>query len=125
MLSAVVSPTPPGQTPGSVEALIVANTVRLPLGVSSTIVEPVPWLFDFALKFETSRSPAWSEPAELVTAASPYGFTSPLDGTVEPTVLTCLNCARNGVVAVGVAAVVAWAGAVVAAAAACVELLLL
>src|SRR5579864_9110489 len=39
---AVVSPTPPGQEPGSVAALIWANTVSPPLGAISTIVVPVP-----------------------------------------------------------------------------------
>ncbi len=50
MPSAVVRPTPPGQAPGSDVALIVANTESFPAGVICTIVEPVPWLLDLALK---------------------------------------------------------------------------
>jgi hypothetical protein len=42
MLSAVVSPTPPGHGPGSVLALIEANSDSFPPGLSSTIVVPVP-----------------------------------------------------------------------------------
>ena len=55
-------------------------------GVNNEIVTPVPWRFDELLKFETNRSPGASVPPPLKpvgTKATPYGFTSPFEGTVE------------------------------------------
>src|SRR5580698_1407797 len=51
--SAVVSPTPPGQGPGSEPELSWAKTLSVPLGDTSTIVVPVPCKFELALKLLT------------------------------------------------------------------------
>ena len=48
-----------------------AKVVRAPLGESSTIVVPVPWTFDLALKLLTSTSPFVSRPAVPGTTAMP------------------------------------------------------
>jgi len=49
------------------------------------MVVPVPWTLALSLKLLTRVSPAVSWPAEAGTTATPYGFTSPLPGTVEAT----------------------------------------
>jgi hypothetical protein len=89
--SAVVRPTPPGQAPGSWLALILAKTVRCPLGVIWTIVVPVPWRFFLLLKLLTRTLPADSRPVLCVTMKTPYGLTSPFPGTVDAMVLILLN----------------------------------
>src|SRR4029077_15849367 len=52
-----------------------------------TIVVPVPCRFALLLKFETRTCPGFRGPVPLWkpggTKATPYGFTSPLGGTVE------------------------------------------
>ncbi len=78
--SAVVRPTPPGHLPGSLAALIWANTLSLPFGETWTIVVPVPWRFFELLKLLIRTSPLTSEPWFLRTSAMPYGLTSPLAG---------------------------------------------
>src|SRR5580658_2545790 len=108
MFSAVVRPTPPGQLPGSSLALTVANRLSLPAVVIWSIVVPVPWPFSLALslalKLLTSSSPAWSLPTLVGTSAIPYGFTSPLAGTVVPSVVGVVNDEMNAVFGVGVVA---------------------
>ncbi len=86
--SAVVRPTPPGQGPGSLDALILANTLSFPDGETWTIVVPVPCRFLALLKLLIRTLPLTSEPWLLVTSAVPYGLTSPLAGTVEPIVVS-------------------------------------
>src|ERR1700722_8013774 len=52
----------------------------------ATIVEPVPCSFWLLLKLETRMLPGSSGPPEgkpTGTKATPYGLTSPLDGTVD------------------------------------------
>ncbi len=73
-----------------------ANTDRPPSGVICTIVVPVPWKFDEALKLLTSTSPATRRPRFSFTTAMPYGLTSPLCGTVDPSVVTWVRPAMNG-----------------------------
>ena len=49
------------------------------------MVVPVPWTFALSLKFETRICPGDSKPPRgkrAGTTAIPYGFTSPLAGTV-------------------------------------------
>ncbi|HXP99319.1 MAG TPA: hypothetical protein VN845_04535 [Solirubrobacteraceae bacterium] len=48
------------------------------------------------MKLLISIWPAWSLPTLVGTNTMPYGFTSPLAGTVEATLLTLVNLARNG-----------------------------
>jgi hypothetical protein len=51
-----------------------------------SMVVPVPWRLVELLKLETRMSPAASGPPPgnpLGTKATPYGFSSPLAGTVE------------------------------------------
>src|ERR1700692_52424 len=55
--SAVVSPRPPGQGPGSESGLREANGVTIPDGETSTIVVPVPCALVLLLKLLTSTSP--------------------------------------------------------------------
>ncbi len=75
MLSAVVSPTPPGQGPGSVLESMVANGVTLPAVETCTIVVPVPWPLcgapSFALKLLISIWPALSLPVLVGTNTIP------------------------------------------------------
>ncbi len=54
---AVVRPTPPGQRPGSEALVMCVKTVRCPLGLISTIVDPVPCRFLELLKLLTRMSP--------------------------------------------------------------------
>src|SRR5216683_5175364 len=66
------------------------------VGGTSTMVVPVPWRFELLLKFEIKMSPGLIAPPvgnPVGTKATPYGFTSPLAGTVE-TARTCAG--RNG-----------------------------
>src|SRR5579863_9906132 len=89
--SAVVSPTPPGQGPGSVGALRVANRLTWPSGASSTMVVPVPCRFVESLKLLIRMWPARRLPTVRLTCAMPYGLTSPFPGTVEAMVLIVLS----------------------------------
>src|SRR5260221_120532 len=60
-------------------------------GGTSTIVVPVPWRFALLLKLKTKIPPGLIAPPVGKpggTKATPYGFTSPLAGTVE-TARTC------------------------------------
>src|ERR1700722_2966594 len=60
-------------------------------GGTSTMVVPVPWRFALLLKFEIKISPGLIVPPAGNpggTKATPYGFTSPLAGTVD-TARTC------------------------------------
>ncbi|MGA9876699.1 MAG: hypothetical protein WBQ21_12920 [Solirubrobacteraceae bacterium] len=50
------------------------------------------------MKLLISIWPAWSLPTLVGTNTMPYGFTSPLVGTVETTLLTVLNGVRNAAV---------------------------
>src|SRR5262249_19314469 len=72
MPRAVVRPTPPGHGPGSLEAVICANTVRwwLP-GEICTIVVPVPCLFALLLKLLIRTSPLMRPPVLVGTTATP------------------------------------------------------
>ena len=101
--SPVVSPTPPGHRPATWEALMCANRVRWPPGEISTIVVPVPCRLALLLKLLTSTSPRCSRPRLCRTTATPYGFTSPLCGTVEAMFVSLWKCAMNGELGVGVA----------------------
>ena len=69
--SPVVRPTPPGQAPGSLDALIRANTVRWPPGLTWTIVVPVPCRFALLLKLLISTSPRCSRPRLRGTSTMP------------------------------------------------------
>src|SRR6266566_4604174 len=84
---AVVSPTPPGHEPGSLEGSIWGKRLKLPLGAICTSVVPVPRRFALLLKLLISVSPATRSPVEVGTVTMPYGLTSPLLGTVDATVL--------------------------------------
>src|SRR5215813_6616057 len=85
--SAVVSPTPPVQRPGSEALVMWANDIRCPLGLISTIVDPVPCRFLELLKLLTRISPLCRRPWLRWTTTTPYGLTSPLCGTVDATLL--------------------------------------
>src|SRR6185312_2345036 len=93
--SAVVSPTPPGQRPGSVDVETRAKTLRRPPGETCTMVVPVPCRFARLLKLLTRTSPATSRPVDRFTTTVPYGLTSPLAGTVDATTLRWWNRPRN------------------------------
>jgi hypothetical protein len=71
--SAVVRPTPPGHI-GTSEAITVAKTLIAPLGESWTIVVPVPWKFELALKLLTNTSPFTRWPVVRGTTAMPIGI---------------------------------------------------
>src|SRR5258708_251686 len=85
--NAVVSPIPPGHGPGSDAALRFANGITLPFALISTIVLPVPWRFDALLKLLTRTLSLISAPTLTGMVVTPYGFTSPLPGTVDATVV--------------------------------------
>src|ERR1019366_7868325 len=68
---AVVSPTPPGQLPGSDAASILANSVKTRLGEIWTIVVPVPCRLATLLKLLTSTLFATRAPFVLGTIATP------------------------------------------------------
>src|ERR1017187_1095017 len=93
--SAVVSPMPPGQAPGSPDLEMPAKRVTWPAGEISTIVLPVPCRLALSLKLLTSTSPRCSLPWLLPTTATPYGLTSPLDGTVDARVVRWRKRPRN------------------------------
>src|SRR5215472_14123251 len=95
MLSAVVSPTPPGQELGRLDWLMVAKTLTFPLGETWTIVVPVPWKFLELLKLLTSTLPRTRRPWLRWTTAVPYGLTSPLAGTVDAIVVFRWNFPMN------------------------------
>src|SRR5271170_7886635 len=95
MPSAVVRPIPPGQVWPGGSAAMLANTLAVPAGETWTMVFPVPCTLALSLKFVTRTSPAVSRPAEAGTTATPYGFTSPLPGTVEATWVSPCNWPRN------------------------------
>src|SRR5580704_11701674 len=95
MPSAVVSPMPPGQVWPAGSAAMLANTLVLPAGETCTMVVPVPCTLALSLKLLTRMSPAVSRPAEAGTTATPYGFTSPLAGTVEATWVRPCSSPRN------------------------------
>src|ERR1700674_948323 len=87
MFKAVVSPSDP-VPPKNWKTAAFAGT--------STIVVPVPWRFMLLLKFETKISPTLSAPPvgnPGGTKATPYGFTSPLPGTVD---IARTGSGRNG-----------------------------
>ena len=92
---AVVSPIPPGHTSDAGSDPIVANVRTVPLGETSTIVLPVPCRLALSLKLLTSVSPLTSLPTVINTTATPYGFTSPLGGTVDATCLGLPSVRRN------------------------------
>src|SRR5271170_676245 len=95
MPSAVVSPMPPGQAWPAGSVAMLANTLVLPAGETWTTVFPVPCTLALSLKLLTRMSPAVSRPPEAGTTAIPYGFTSPLAGTVEATWVRPCNWPRN------------------------------
>src|SRR3984957_3973279 len=97
MPSAVVSPMPPGQDWPAGSAVMRANTLVLPAGEACTMVVPVPCTLALSLKLMTRMSPAISRLPEAGTTATPYGFTSPLAGTVEATWVRPCNSPRNAV----------------------------
>src|SRR5450631_2060122 len=92
---AVVNPTPPGQRPGSRVASTCANRVAFPSAVICTRVLPVPCWLLAALKLLTSTEPLCSLPTLCGTTATPYGFTSPLAGTVDAIVVSVLTDPRK------------------------------
>src|ERR1700686_1613115 len=64
------------------------NSVTGAFAGTSTIVVPLPWRFVLVLKFETRTSPGLIVPPAGNTGgtkATPYGFKSPLAGTVDTT----------------------------------------
>src|ERR1700730_10238081 len=64
------------------------NSVTGAFAGTSTIVVPLPWRFVLALKFEIRTSPGLIVPPVGNTGgtkATPYGFKSPLAGTVDTT----------------------------------------
>jgi len=65
--SAVVKPTPPGQEPGRLAALIGAKVCTAPAGEISIIVVPVPCRLAELLKLLTKRSPWTRFPSSAVT----------------------------------------------------------
>src|SRR5215469_8689658 len=71
MLSAVVSPTPPGQELGRLDWVMVANTLTFPAGETWTIVVPVPCRFLELLKLLTRMLPLTSEPVLWPITATP------------------------------------------------------
>src|SRR5580704_10887356 len=101
MPSAVVRPMPPGQAWPAGNAEMLANTLVLPPGETCTRVVPVPCTFALSLKLLTRTSPAVSRPPEAGTTATPYGFTSPLAGTVEATWARPCSWRRNDVAGCG------------------------
>src|SRR5258707_15057678 len=104
MPSAVVSPTPPGQDRPAGSLARLANSCIEPVGDTCTSVVPVPWTLALLLKLLTRVSPAVSLPAVVGTPATPWGFTSPLAGTVEATCVEVRSWLRNDVGACGSAA---------------------
>jgi hypothetical protein len=60
-----------------------------------TMAVPVPCRFAELLKLLSSTLFATNAPAVTGTTATPYGFTSPLAGTAEATVLTWCSALRN------------------------------
>src|SRR5580693_10122885 len=60
------------------------------------MVVPVPWTLAWSLKLLTRVSPATRRPVDAGTTATPYGFTSPLAGTVEAICETECSSFRNG-----------------------------
>ena len=74
---------------------MLANTLALPAGETSTRVVSVPCTLALSLKLLTRMSPAVSRPAEAGTTAIPYGFTSPFAGTVEATWVRPCKWPRN------------------------------
>jgi hypothetical protein len=78
---------PPMQGPGSFVASIHANRLTVPEAEICTMVVPVPCRFALLLKLLTRIFPWTSDPVVVGTMATPYGFTSPLLGTVEATTL--------------------------------------
>jgi len=86
--SAPVSPTPPGQEPGSAVGSIVTKVLTWPPGVTWTIVVPVPCRFALLLKLLISAFPCPRPPTLSGMSTKPYGFTSPLLGTAEATTET-------------------------------------
>src|SRR5580704_5860563 len=86
--SAVVKPTPPGHGPGSAAGSICANRLKFPWGEICTIVVPVPCKLALLLKLLTKMLPRCNRPTDRETRKTPYGFTSPLLGTVDEMVVT-------------------------------------
>ena len=74
---------------------MLANTLAWPAGETWTMVFPVPCTLALSLKLVTRTSPAVSRPPEVGTTATPYGFTSPLPGTVEATWVSPCSWPRN------------------------------
>src|SRR5258708_40047566 len=68
---AVVSPTPPGQAPGSDPALMLPNKDRPPLGEICTMVVPVPCRFADMLKCLFKTLFATNVPTVVGTTATP------------------------------------------------------
>ena len=92
----MVRPIPPGQVSDPGGGSIVANVCAAPLGDTSMIVVPVPCTLALSLKLLTSVSPLTRVPMVSGTMATPYGFTSPLSGTVEDTCLGFPSVLRKG-----------------------------
>src|SRR5580658_10419871 len=68
---AVVSPIPPGQGPGRPRLVMWANRILRPLGLISTIVDPVPCRFFELLKLLTSTLFLCSLPWLALITATP------------------------------------------------------
>ncbi len=77
--------------PGKVSRLQLGKDLHVAMEEIWSIVVPVPCKSELALKLLTSSLPSFRLPAVWRTMATPYGFTSPLDGMVEPMVLMLLR----------------------------------
>jgi hypothetical protein len=69
--SAVSSPIPPGQGPGSIAGVMCARSVRCPPGEICTMVLPVPCRLALLLKLLTRTLPTCSRPVLRVITAVP------------------------------------------------------
>src|SRR5215469_10255220 len=105
--SAVVRPTPPGQGPGSVLALMSAKRDRIPFGLTWTIVVPLPCSLRLLLKLLISTLPACRSPVLCWIMKMPYGLTSPLVGIVEWSVVSVWKWLRYGTFAADAAGAIA------------------
>src|SRR5579883_2637758 len=86
---------PPRSTPSAVlspgrellkKVFAVPGGATAESGEKETIVFPLPWMFALSLKLLTSTSPVLIMPPPgkpSGTKATPYGFSSPVAGTVE------------------------------------------
>src|SRR5580658_4035228 len=60
------------------------------VGCRSSIVVPRPWMFKASLKLHTMRSPAVIGPVVVGAIVRPYGFSSPLTGSIADPIIVML-----------------------------------